>query len=381
MRQSKHPFLEKRANKKNVHSEVKNEENREPKVTKISQILANLAQVLMLIAVIWGYQTTVKPVIQKEKLAEDIAKLQIDKENLEQRIGEYKSHLEESERTFSKLINKRVELENEIEVAETEIIDKQKNLDLLENNLRRSQRELEESIESLISAERSIYEKQRSFVLGDALMPVEMWHSMKSSTDYLEVFKADKSEIVAKLAKESFPDPTEIVPEKIKELRQNIDKSKNDAEVKANQLILIEFEQGLIANRKNLQCRTPDFERWQVAFSEALLNQEYNEICIEEYWKERVKSEGWTPMEISDIKKTDFWNSQEVIYAKECKRRVEYKIERIFTDSWTKIHRECSRKIMSLSSIILNGETIPEKEDRAQITPPEERMIKHLIRN
>jgi|1_EtaG_2_1085319.scaffolds.fasta_scaffold00001_537 hypothetical protein len=376
-----HPFFRNRISNKKPASISGTQKTDKKSLAKIPQIMANISQVLMLIAVIWGYQTTVKPIIQKEKLAEDIAKLQLDKEELENNIRDYKFYLEESERKYSGLVQKKAELEENIIVAKTELTEKERRLSALEDRLINSQEKLQESIESLVSAERSIYEKQKSFILGDAFMPIEVWRSISSSHEYLEIFKSENTENIAELMQEMFPNPTEIIPDKIQELRKNIDQSKNSAEKKANQLILIEFEQGLINNREKLQCRVPDFEKWEVAFSEALLNPEYKEICVENNWKRRAKRENWTPEYLSTLKGTAFWKSQEEVYKSQCERSSHFSIERIFTDAWSEIHMQCKKKIMSLSSIVINGESVPEEKDEVKLNPPEERTIKHLMRN
>ncbi|HHX8281299.1 TPA: hypothetical protein ACVOZE_004580 [Vibrio diabolicus] len=45
----------------------------------VTTIAANIAQVATLAAVIWGYYNTVLPVFQKEAIAEELAKIQSEK--------------------------------------------------------------------------------------------------------------------------------------------------------------------------------------------------------------------------------------------------------------------------------------------------------------
>lgn len=61
---------------------------------KYSAIIANLSQVLMLIVVVWGYLYTVLPVFQKEKLTEDLARLEIEKSSWEQEIDSYARNIQ-----------------------------------------------------------------------------------------------------------------------------------------------------------------------------------------------------------------------------------------------------------------------------------------------
>src|SRR5690606_27817684 len=132
----------------------------------VSVIVASFSQVFMLLVVVWGYFYTVVPVFQKEKLTEDLARLEIEKSRWEQEIKNHARNIQQTQKELSLLESDRHELENELNRIRSEKQQAEKTLEQLAVREQDSRVKLQTTAEALADAENQLYEQQRLRLLG-----------------------------------------------------------------------------------------------------------------------------------------------------------------------------------------------------------------------
>ena len=145
----------------------------ETRLCRLGQRLANWSQVVMVGIVAWGYFYTVIPVFQKEKISEDLARLEIEKASWQLDIDRYKEQISESRQDIDRLSRTRSDLAKVVTSLHAESAAARKKLKSSEEDLTRALVQLETARASLIKAENRLYEVRKLEILGRGTIPVE----------------------------------------------------------------------------------------------------------------------------------------------------------------------------------------------------------------
>ena len=165
-----------------------------------STILSNLAQVALLIVITTGYFYSVRPLAQKELLAEQVSGLALERTKLESHVNELEGKTVQLLREISIQTRYRESLESEL-VETNEVLDRTK------FGLESQAAALAEAIEELGSLEAAIYEAKialydtvkASVLSADAEVPAEMFAVLKRRSVSLPFAAETQDSVAARL--------------------------------------------------------------------------------------------------------------------------------------------------------------------------------------
>lgn len=347
---------------------------------KYSAIIANFSQVVMLVVVVLGYFYTVLPVFQKEKLTEDLARLEIEKSRWEQEIESYARNIQRTQAELSLLESDKYELENSITLIRSEKELAERELEQLASREHIFKEKLKTTTDALADAESQLYEQQRLRLLGKNPISMELAFFFNKQGNIFSIFERDSASTVADGLTAEFIQPIEFVDKKLDELQEQA--SSVSSEIYRNvQLRLIdEFKAGIQRNSSVLQCPEPNFQSWKAEFGGALaLGDEMVEGCVDYHFKVRVEKEGWSQREVSSLQGSEFWGEQRRIYSRSCSIAIDYKISRLYRDRWIYINEPCKERLIMMSSIALEPESTLSLMPFRDMSPPSEFHVRSEI--
>ncbi len=290
-----------------------------PDLEKVIKILANVSQILMLIVVAWGYFYTVVPVFQKEKISEELAKLEIEKSKWQEQVEKYKQEISNSKQEIEEL-NK---IKNE-----------------LSSNLSNLRTESDSMSKKLNYAEEQLYGQQIAYLNGKSYMAY-MNKLGSRFNDKSKIYTAEK-------LKSDFIQPLNVTKIIVKEIEDSIPKETNGFNKKIKVRLLSDYKKGLENNYKALLCPEPDYKAWENGYNNSLFIA--NSMC---------KNRG--------------------TYDSSCNASAKYKIELLYIDKWHKAYEPCKQRLLNLNHIILEKKSVEQLLPYGDLLPPSSDEIRSTI--
>ncbi|MDQ2045861.1 hypothetical protein NRL14_19340 [Pseudoalteromonas sp. 20-92] len=347
---------------------------------KYSAIIANFSQVLMLVVVVWGYLYTVLPVFQKEKLTEDLARLEIEKSRWEQEIENYAKNIQRNQAELSLLESDKYELENSLTRIRSEKEQGERELELLAGREKISREKLKTTADALADAENQLYEQQRLRLLGKTPISIEFVFLLNKARNTFSIFERDSASTVADGLASAFIQPIEFVDKKLDKLQEQANSVSSEIYRNVQLRLIDEFKAGIQRNASVLQCPEPNFQSWEAEFGGALsLGNEMVESCIDFHFKVRAEEEDWSQREISSLQSSEFWNEQRGIYSRSCSIAIDYKIRDLYRKRWIHVNKPCEERLREMSSIALEPEPILSLTPFRDMSPPSESYIRSEV--
>lgn len=347
---------------------------------KFSSIVANFSQVLMLVAVVWGYFYTVVPIFQKEKLTEDLARLKMEKSRWEQEIESYARNIQQTEEELLSLESDRYELENELNRIRSEKQQTEKALKQLVVREEASRKQLNTTADALADAEKQLYHQQRLKLLRQTLVSTEFVFLINNTNNVSDIFERNSANTVADELRAAFIQPIEFVDEKLDRLREQANSVSSEIYRNVQSRLIDEFKTGIQENASILQCPEPNFQSWEAGFGKALtVGDEMVEGCIDSHFKFRAEQEEWSQREVSSLKSSEFWSKQRRVYSQSCSVAIEHKISELYRKRWRYINDPCEERLMRINSIALEAESTLSLTPFRDMSPPSETYIRSQI--
>lgn len=347
---------------------------------KYSSIIANFSQVLMLVVVVWGYFYTVLPVFQKEKLTEDLARLEVEKSRWEQEIESYARNIQRTQEELSLLESDKYELENSLTKIRSEKEQAEREFELLASREKISRKKLKATADSLADAEKQLYEQQRLRVLGKNPIPMEFLYLINNTRNSFSNFERDSANTIADGLTSTFIQPIEFVDKKLDELQEQANSVSSEIYRNVQLRLIDEFKAGIQKNASVLQCPEPNFQSWEAEFGSALaLGDEMVEGCIAFHFKVREEEEGWSQREISSLQSSEFWSEQRKVYSRSCSIAIDYKISELYREHWRYVNEPCEERLRRMSSIALEPESTLSLTPFRDMSPPSKSYVRSEV--
>jgi hypothetical protein len=348
---------------------------------KYSAIIANFSQFLMLVVVVLGYFYTVLPVFQKEKLTEDLARLEIEKSRWEQEFESYARNIQRTQAELSLLESNKYELENALTQIRSEKRQAERALEQLSDQEKISREKLKTTADALADAENQLYEQQRLRLLGKTPVSMEFVFLINNTSNLFSIFERNSASTLADGLTAAFIQPIEFVDKKLDELKKQANSVSSEIYRNVQLRLIDEFKRGIQRNASVLQCPEPDFQSWEAEFGSALaLGDEMVEGCIDFHFKVRGEEEGWSQREISLLKDSEFWSEQRRTYSHSCSVAIDYKISTLYREHWSHINEPCRERLQELSSIALEPESKLRLPPFRDMSPPAKSYVKSQIK-
>ena len=343
---------------------------------KYSAMIANFSQFLMLVVVVWGYFYTVLPVFQKEKLTEDLARLEIEKSRWEQEIESYARNIQRTQAEISLLESDKYELEDSLTRIRSEKEQTERALEQLAGREKISRENLKTTAGALADAESQLYEQQRLRLLGKTPLPMELFFLINNTGNIFSIFQRNSASTVADGLSAAFIQPIEFVDKKLDELQEQANSVSSEIYRNVQLRLIGEFKSGIQRNASVLQCLEPNFQSWESEFGSALaLGDEMVEGCIDFHFKARREEEGWSQREILSLQGSDFWSEQRRIYSRSCSIAIDQKISKLYRERWMHVNEPCEERLSRMSSIALEPKSVLGLTPFRDMSPPPESYV------
>lgn len=346
----------------------------------VSVIVASFSQVFMLLVVVWGYFYTVVPVFQKEKLTEDLARLEIEKSRWEQEIKNHARNIQQTQKELSLLESDRHELENELNRIRSEKQQAEKTLEQLAVREQDSRVKLQTTAEALADAESQLYEQQRLRLLGKTPISMEFVFLINNAGNVFDIFKRNSASAVEDELRAAFIQPIEFVDKKLDELKEQANSVSSGIYRNVHFRLMDEFKTGIQKRTSVLQCPEPNYQSWAAEYRRALtIGDGMVESCIEFHFEVRAEKEGWSQREISSLKNSEFWSEQRRVYSHSCTVAIEHRISKLYRERWSHINEPCKERLSKISSIALEPDSTLSLTPFRDMSPPIESYVRSQI--
>lgn len=352
-------------------------------IEKVGSIFSNWSQVLMLVVVVFGYVYTVIPVLQKEQVSEQLAKLEMEKSKWDDKVSAINEVLDRKKREAEKLDVLREKLLSDLDVIKKE----KEKIEADYNNVNtayvKTKQQLINSQEVLKNAEQELYEQQKRQLLGKDPLPRSSMVVLRKSYDLLGdftlTFDFDEVDKTSEKLKETIFAPYEVGEEVLLKLKDLIEISKG-VDKQAKHRLHSSYKKGLAKHALSLICPSPNYDAWEATFRESKKLVAPNVArCVDKMFSERAVKESWSKLDIKNLKNSDFWNKQSQIYASGCRFSIESNIRGAFEEEWDKITDPCRERVFKLNSIVLGDIESFKLEKFGDISPPQLSLIESKI--
>ncbi|NRB39746.1 MAG: hypothetical protein HRU20_14985 [Pseudomonadales bacterium] len=343
-------------------------------IERYSSVLANISQVLTLFVVVFGYFYTVIPVFQKEKISEELASIQLEKDKWEIELNEYKKEVENTLYQIESLEETKNTLALSLEEKSNEYNLALRNLE----ELKRTRKNIRTSLQE---AENELYKELELQLSGEKPLSIEFVRLINQSINRF-VFSYDKENEIKDGLDKTFLSPNDLAQEKLSKLRNEINSSDNDFAKRVGSRLANKFESGIAENSSLLQCNKADSDAWKNAFMGARSSEvKLLEACVNYHFERRIDEDGWSKDKVEKLKEEGFWAKQAVAYRKSCLVTTifEYKIERYFNDKWRYANKPCEDRVIKLSKIVLGKVDESGLLPLRDMSPPNKMEISGLV--
>jgi Asp-tRNA(Asn)/Glu-tRNA(Gln) amidotransferase C subunit len=342
--------------------------------SKITSFASQWSQVFTLIVVVFGYFYTVIPVFQKEKLSEDIARLELENNVIKKNVERSQNEMALAEASFESLATEYAIKKEEIDRLNREYEKVEASLKIAINDLHNKNQQIKDVV-------RKIYDVEKEYMQGKRRLPGEFIARFKTDIAY-DVFKKDKSLKLADQLKEYFPEPIAQGNKNLEQLRLRISESTSDLNKEALEKLFTDYRNGLKKHEVILSCNTPDYMKWGNSFDESFsLAMKNIDSCVAHHFNNIATEKGWSKSDLRSLQKSEFWGKQESINREVCTTAFELLMEKLYREHWEYVVDPCMERLENLSVIVLDDFKTDSLKKLVDTSPPTEEQIKIEVAN
>ena len=334
------------------------------------QVVATWIQVAMVAILTAGLFMTVNPTYQKERLAEDVARLTMSAER-KVAIAEEQTRIADDARAAAQLYQARVlQARKDLDDLFTHTATLEERARQLESERAQAFRALAETRadhERLVDAAEvaawAIFVNELTMVAADGFRPQRLRWAM------IEAQGLSFEERLTGMLQVTNMDPWAAIQSAITQVSET-----TMGALLADVAELDVFESRAISllegHESHFECAPIDPELWMQAFNEYVAVQsELIDECVERSWKYRADREGWSSARLSRLRQnTDFEKRQSAAFFSSCSANFQAQIIAQFTDPLGDAEAVCSRRVGDLIRI-LNQEKQSKREDFTLVPP------------
>lgn len=326
----------------------------------------------MLLVVAGGYWFTVRPVFQLQRLSEDHAKLQLERNRWQDQVADLRAEVSQSKAELAGLIQEKqklqgsiAELSNQYELAQQELAESHKERIQAEKSLANINQALKET-------ESTLYEQRKLELTGEGKLPKAVGDALRNVGNIFDIFSPDRADSIAEALRSEFVQPIDIAVKKVQEYERDLPELSKNTSNKVEKRILDNLRSGLAQHESALTCPTPDFLKWQESFQSALTNAESKiENCAKGHERNRIADAGWSEGQFKVIQDSDEWSKQLRYYERVCRIHVHFIITQAFINAWNTGIDPCKHRILRLNKILLSEVDVTELQPPLEMRPPD----------
>jgi hypothetical protein len=311
------------------------------------------AQVLTLIVVVVGYFYTVVPAFQKERLSEEVSRLEIEREKSASDISAINANVVQmrlvldgmrKSRDQLKTENTTLQTQQKILLASASDADNQR----LEATRRVAleERKLKETNNAYLNAIRD------SFALD---FQMSLFPLLDHGVDFSEG-KSQKS--LASEIDSEVGDPLGKLAAIIDGISsRNAKSTQNDSvSAQAFRQVLSEFQKHFRERKSNIIIAQVDANLWASTYLDQMAKAKAGEPqCVSAYWEGLAKSKKWTESQLKQLRQDKAYSpKQGAIFQRYCNIMAEYAISTSFRKAWGDYSQEFIQRFSSIPDAIMN---------------------------
>ncbi len=315
--------------------------------------LAYLAQIIAVAVAVFVYKFTVVPIFQKDKLEEDVARLEIERKTLVEQTEQARVEFASAKSSLDKL-----KADRDKALAENKDLE----IDLTENAmaLHNASAKLSATQKELAPVRQALFNEKADWLLATvAMLP-------SNDTNPFD----GKTTITAETLERSWP-PQPF--DKIKTALDELVSGKTSLNAPIPKVEVVDMARVLRAKilprQNDLTCPVPNFQVWASAYNNYLAKIAENvDECVEKDEAKQALENGWSKQYVEQLKETDFWPKQHAIYVSACKFNPAIKLQFAFMKEWSALQIACIER-GSIASEIAEGRQ-PTQIATKNIAPP-----------
>jgi hypothetical protein len=351
-----------------------------PFIERLGAILSSWSQVAMLAVVVYGYVYTVIPVLQKEQISEELAKLEIEKDTWDESVKSIKDELIEKEKSLVAIDTLKEKLKKEIEDLLAEKEKASQALYKKEQEYTIVSRELADANKTVEIAIHDLLEQQKLILLGKNSLPSNFFTALNFGLNNRDIFSFEKESKISESLAKSYPNPYENADKIIKQLNK-LRKSSIGIDMLAKEQLYNDYKKGLDKNSHLLMCPKPNFEEWESNFIKLKEpNNNFISSCEQKSLDAHAVRESWTPSQLKELNKNKSLKDLKKYYSSSCKISVEYNLQSIFREAWDEVVKPCRDRVFRLNSVVLGDVPANELEPFNDISPPSMALVERRIK-
>ncbi|WP_232112076.1 hypothetical protein [Salinivibrio proteolyticus] len=341
---------------------------KEKSLRGLSSTAANISQVIMVALVAFGYFYTIKPVYQKEKVAEELARLEIEKSSWEDDLNETKRELKIKTAELNKINKERELIEDEIAAIKLEIRKATQDAKEIASEYKNTKRQLQLSRQTIEQAKSLIVKQLRDQILGNMPIPQNMVESINRvrTQPATKLWEVRSSKAISDMFKDPdsfFKERTQWKPanpikaaEFVLEDINNLVNSASGIEKKAKKEFYNQYKNSLEEKKSLLACQHPEMEEWKAAFiSASKIAKKHIDICI----RNSPQSDITAPIH--------------------CRYNVNDALESVFREKWNKAINPCESRLRDVNDIILESSRDITLPPFLHLDPPQMSLVEYRI--
>jgi hypothetical protein len=351
-----------------------------PFIERVGSILSSWSQVLMLAVVIYGYVYTVIPVFQKEKISEELAKLEIEKASWSDKLDAIKEQLKEKEKSLASIELLEESLSNELRSLSIERNKTFLALSQKEQEYTEAQAALTKANKTVDIAINDLLEQQKRTLLGKDPLPSNFFAALNYDVNNWDMFSSEKASQISESLEKSYPTPYQNADNILSKL-DDVRNSSSGIDKLAKDRLYNDYKKGLEQSSHLLMCSKPNFEEWEANFIKLYKSHDYfDSLCAQKGIESQAAKEGWSEEQIENWKENGSFQDLTKHYKANCKISFEYHLGTIFREAWEDTVKPCRQRVLQVNSIVFGELQGDELEPFSDMSPPSQALVEHKLK-
>lgn len=339
-----------------------------------SELLAHFSQIVMVGVVIFGYLFTVRPVFQKEQLAEKVAKLEIEEQHWDERLTDKEKELDERQLELAKLNTQTQETLNELQLYKKERDHILTSLDLKSKELIAVNNKLVTANQAVISAQQNLTEQIENQILGKYTISnsylSELYRYNKTSDNWSRGYSEEnpvqylwspehKNYTKTFIKKFSQINPNEKIDILMAEIKEQIDQS-HGIEKNSLKAIYGKYELAKKNKTKELSCPVLPLDEWTATYVslDSIMN-DSTEKCV----NKTIERHKLGDKNLERFPGLDYYTSI-------CEFGINRELIDLMQDKWAKVLHPCTERVLKINEIVLNDLKVDQLPPFGDLRPP-----------
>jgi len=338
-----------------------------PGIDLWSNRAASWAQVLTFFVVVVGYFYTVVPAFQKERLSEEVARLEIERERSITNID----HIKASASRMQLVLDNMKASRDRLQTENSNLLARQRALMASASEADGQRREANRRLaveKKRLKETNDVYLKavKDRFALD---FQMSLFPILDNGIDFS---KAKSQQELASRIRDGFSDPIGKIDKIIDDMSEG-DAGSGQVDSVASMAfkrVSDEFQASYKGRKKNVVIAPINGDLWAAAYFDQLAKAKAGELqCVNAYWTGLAKAKKWTKAQLNQLQHDAAYGpKQSLVFQRTCSVMAEYSILSSFMKAWGDYMQEYVRRLSSVPQAVMDD--VPMKPFPSNLVQP-----------